>query len=496
MRPVSSLIGGRVRRIDLPQPELLTLVFAVGGGRMRTARDREPAEQSSSDDATGPERNPRDREPAEQSSSDDATGPERGVLLICFAPGAYGVGIVAERPQGNPADAFVQKLRKELENGRIDAFEQREPATLVLAIQRGPERRRLACDFAAALIELFDADGTSLARYAPDVPAARRARLGWPATLEELEARGPELLRDRAESALERRRSQLAKLLRSGEKRLERRLSALAEDIARVAGAEPLRARANLLLQNQHLSKRGQSSVSVTDYTRDPPAIVEIELDQTRPPREQIEAWFKQARRYERGAELAQQRTVATRAELDRLRELRGELGSADAAALEQIAQNARSQGVRGIAAAVSSSAKAKASARRHKPYRELRGHGQRPILVGKNAEDNDILTRDHARPHDLWLHARDNAGAHVVVPLERNETCPQELLLDAAHLAAHFSEARQEPVVDIAYTQKRHVHKPRKAPKGTVHLTLQKILHLKPDPTRLTQLLSTELRD
>ena len=69
-----------------------------------------------------------------------------------------------------------------------------------------------------------------------------------------------------------------------------------------------------------------------------------------------------------------------------------------------------------------------------------------------------------HARPHDLWLHARDDAGAHVVVPLERGEACPSELLCDAATLAAHFSQARGQARVDVTYVERRYVRKPRKS--------------------------------
>ena len=450
MRPISRLLFVRVRRIDAPQDALLTLVFA------------------------GPE--------------------ERGVLVFCFGGSDHGVGIVSDRPHGQPASAFVQKLRKELEGGRISELGQPDGATLRVAIQRGGDTHELWCNFAEPRIELRDASGAVLIGHAPALKPSTRTAVAWPETLEELEAIGPSLLRDRALSAVEERRLQLAKLVRTAEKRLERRLIALQDDMHRAEGAAPLRERANLLLQNLHALRRGQKSASVIDYSADPPAAVEIELDETKPPREQIEAWFKIARRYERGAELARERTATTQQEIAQLAELRAQLKDADAAALEQLAQTARTLGVRGLSSGGATSKSHEP--RRHKPYRELRGYGQRAILVGKNAEDNDTLTRDHARPHDLWLHVRDHAGSHVVVPLERNETCPQELLLDAAHLAAHYSEVKNDPVVDIAYTEKRHVHKARKSPKGTVQLTKQKVIHLQVDPQRLSKLLASEIHD
>jgi predicted ribosome quality control (RQC) complex YloA/Tae2 family protein len=138
----------------------------------------------------------------------------------------------------------------------------------------------------------------------------------------------------------------------------------------------------------------------------------------------------------------------------------------------------------------------AAASQSQRKPYREFRGSKDRAILVGKGASDNDVLTREHARPQDLWLHARDVSGAHVVVPLERNEVCPEELLLDAAHLAAHFSSARGETQLEVSYTGKRYVRKPRGAAVGQVQLEREKVLSLRLEPARLARLLTSERND
>ena len=126
-------------------------------------------------------------------------------------------------------------------------------------------------------------------------------------------------------------------------------------------------------------------------------------------------------------------------------------------------------------------------------PYRRFAGSGERAILVGRGADDNDRLTLDHARPHDLWLHARDEAGAHVVVPLERGEACPSELLCDAATLAAHFSQARGQARVDVTYVERRYVRKPRKSPAGQVQLEREKVFRLRLEPDRLARLLAAE---
>jgi predicted ribosome quality control (RQC) complex YloA/Tae2 family protein len=117
---------------------------------------------------------------------------------------------------------------------------------------------------------------------------------------------------------------------------------------------------------------------------------------------------------------------------------------------------------------------------------------GERRILVGRGAADNDALTTKTARPHDLWLHAKSIHGAHVVVPLAKGESCPSDLLVDAAHLAAHFSDARGEKVVEIQHTTRRYVRKPKGSAPGAVVLDRETVLVLRIEPGRVERLLAT----
>lgn len=449
MTELASLLGARIRRIDAPDTELLALTLY--SHELRT------------------------------------------VLIFCFTAGRAGVGLVSERPHGAPANSFVQKLRKELENARLIAFHQPSESTLALELTRSLQTLQLRCDFAARELRLERADQLLISHSAGPTRGVKAPRVSWPATVEELYETGPRLLEDQASAQLDGQRLILERVLRTAEKRLQRRLEALAEDIARADQAPPLRTRATLLLAQERQLKRGQTSVELIDYTVDPPAPLVVTLDPARTIKEQLEAWFKQARRFERGAAFARERARTTQEELERLTQLRAQIADADPDALDQIAQAARALGVKGITQVSRSTAPTRV---RRKPYREFHGYKDRAILVGKGAADNDLLTREHARPHDLWLHARDVTGAHVVVPLERNETCPDELLLDAAHLAAHFSDARGETQVDVSYVGKRYVRKPKGAAPGLVQLEREKVLPLRLEPSRLARLLTSERSD
>lgn len=93
-------------------------------------------------------------------------------------------------------------------------------------------------------------------------------------------------------------------------------------------------------------------------------------------------------------------------------------------------------------------------------------------ILVGKSSKDNDTLTLKIARSEDFWLHVAGYGGSHVVLRNpEKLAAAPKQSLLEAAQLAAYFSQARNAPKVEVHYTQKKFVSKPKGAKPGLVRL-------------------------
>ncbi len=103
-------------------------------------------------------------------------------------------------------------------------------------------------------------------------------------------------------------------------------------------------------------------------------------------------------------------------------------------------------------------------------------------ILVGKGAKDNDQLTFRVARSTDLWLHAADYPGSHVVVRNPSRAELPQRTVLEAAKLAAFYSQARSHPKAAVHYTQRKNVHKPRGGAPGLVSLTTFKTILVEPE--------------
>jgi predicted ribosome quality control (RQC) complex YloA/Tae2 family protein len=257
--------------------------------------------------------------------------------------------------------------------------------------------------------------------------------------------------------------------------RLQRTLEKVRAEADRTEEVERHRRLGELIHRNLAALTRG-GPAKVVDWTAEGPVEVELELDPARTPQEQAERHFHQYRRLQRGMEHARRRL----AELEQEEApLRAELTRLAALEDEALLQSAPPE----------TSARPPPPPRRS-GYREYQAANGRRILVGKDARGNDALTFKVARPQDLWLHARGVPGSHVVVPLERDEEPPVELLLDAAHLAAHASELKGEARAEVAYTRVKFVRRQVPGAPGQVTYTREKSLMLRVEPERLQRLL------
>jgi predicted ribosome quality control (RQC) complex YloA/Tae2 family protein len=459
MSASEALRGARIRRVDAPSEQLLSLSLAAGDLRV--------------------------------------------ALLLGLGPNARGFGLCAERPPGNARTPFARELKRILEGGRLLSIAETNGGNGFLLIARGPARLSLLAGGRGAVPEatLWDEHGTLLAALPADTPPAtltarHQEALAAPELARDLDAlygAGARLLRSQADALLAQQRAEIARALSTARTRLERRLAAVEADLARGDEVETLRRNAGLLLSNLHALPRGTETATLLDPSVDPPREVSVRIDPRLGPRDQAEAWFKRARKLDRGARVSGERAAETRASRDAVVALEQQLAAASTLdALVELARVAQALGIEIAVTPAAEPARKRAPSPRL-PYREFTGSGSRAIRVGRGADDNDELTLHHAKPHDLWLHARDEAGAHVVVPLGRDEACPSELLCDAATLAAHFSQARGQAVVDITYVARRYVRKPRKAPAGQVNVEREKVFRLQLEPARLKRLLAAE---
>jgi predicted ribosome quality control (RQC) complex YloA/Tae2 family protein len=116
------------------------------------------------------------------------------------------------------------------------------------------------------------------------------------------------------------------------------------------------------------------------------------------------------------------------------------------------------------------------AAARRPRSYRTARGD---TILVGRTGPQNDAVTFDIAGPGDLWLHARNMPGAHVI--LRRADTTSDDAVAQAASLAAWYSDGRHAGSVPVDVTERRYVRKIKGSGPGLVTYRNERTLNVHP---------------
>ncbi|MGE5552693.1 MAG: NFACT family protein [Betaproteobacteria bacterium] len=274
--------------------------------------------------------------------------------------------------------------------------------------------------------------------------------------------------------------------------RLERKLRAQQQDLARAEAADDLRRSGELILANLPQLSRGMTVFTGVSYADSTPRTVS--LDPRLSPPENAQRYFARYRKAKRGQEEAATRVRATEELFKRTRQARFEAQDAESLAeLKALAAQLVEEGILEEATLRPQPGRKvvppatpgpnKPSPRR---YRSTDGY---EILAGRNSRENDWLTLRSGAPHDLWLHVKDLAGAHVILRLPAEGPIPEGALREAAQIAAYHSEGRQSSRVPVDYTPRRHVRKAPRGGPGQVFYDHHRTLYVTPDPALVARL-------
>lgn len=113
-------------------------------------------------------------------------------------------------------------------------------------------------------------------------------------------------------------------------------------------------------------------------------------------------------------------------------------------------------------------------------PYHEFMHQGYR-IWVGKHAQANDILTFKCSYKEDLWLHAKDVAGSHVLIKHQAGKNFPKDVIERAGQLAAYNSKRKTETLCPVIVTPKKFVRKRKGDPAGSVVVEKEDVILVEP---------------
>jgi predicted ribosome quality control (RQC) complex YloA/Tae2 family protein len=270
---------------------------------------------------------------------------------------------------------------------------------------------------------------------------------------------------------LERRRHRLAKQVKAELDRKLRAIEKVEAEIADSARAPEYRRQGQVLLTRKDEVRRGDTTARLLDY--DGTTVIEVGINPALTPAQNAEALFRRAKRAGRRTTKAPARLAQLRPEAAKAKALLNEIGRADE--LELAALESRLSPTPGAAPA----RKADAERARFRTYTVTGGW---QVLVGKSNRDNDVLTHKVARPEDLWFHARQAAGSHVILKKAGTGREPEQAaILEAAAIAAHHSKAGKSRRVAVCYTEAKHVRKPRGGAPGLAIVAREKVVMVEP---------------
>lgn len=257
--------------------------------------------------------------------------------------------------------------------------------------------------------------------------------------------------------------------------RQDRAIRAAEADCRRMEDPSHFRLCGELILANLDRMKTGwdashdgrrKREIAVINYYAPGSPEMRIEVDPGKSPQANAESYFKAYRKARRGFHLQAARLSKHRRELEETMALQARVEKAtDLEALTRLMNECFGES-------------GKVSRRRREPqhrrgvqfrvYLSSDGH---EILIGKSAKGNEELTFRLSRAHDIWLHAADYTGSHVVVRNPTRKQVPRNSLIEAAQLAAYFSSARSQTKVEVRYTEQKYVQRVKGAGPGLVRL-------------------------
>lgn len=256
-------------------------------------------------------------------------------------------------------------------------------------------------------------------------------------------------------------RSQLLKSIRQKQKLKEH----LQQDLANHGDPEEHKRIGDLLLANLSTATRAGNKVTLADYYADGAPAIEVEIEENVSLQDEAARRFRQYGKAKRAREEIAERMIQIDSEISQLNHQLPQIEKI-------IVQNDETP----VAPKPSKKPPPKVPGVRR--YRSTDGY---EILVGRAARDNDNLTFKIAQPNDLWMHAGDYPGSHVVIRNPTRKEIPHRTIIEAAQLAGRFSQASEDSKVVIHYTPRKFLSKPKGAAPGLVRLSRFRSITVEP---------------
>ena len=282
--------------------------------------------------------------------------------------------------------------------------------------------------------------------------------------------------KDKAER--DRVNQQASELIRRVENELEKnrkKLGKQEEELLATENAEEFRQKGELLTTFLHQVPNDQDQVELDNYYTGEKII--IALDKALTPNQNAQRYFKRYQKLKEAVKHLTSLIEETRVTILYLESVETALAQASLTEIAEIREELIQTGF------IRRRQREKIQ-KRQKPEKYLATDGQTIILVGRNNLQNDELTFKIAKKDELWFHAKDIPGSHVVIT--GNLQPSDEVKTDAAELAAYFSKARLSNLVQVDMIEAKKLNKPTGGKPGFVTYTGQKTLRVTPDEEKI----------
>lgn len=103
-------------------------------------------------------------------------------------------------------------------------------------------------------------------------------------------------------------------------------------------------------------------------------------------------------------------------------------------------------------------------------------------VLIGKNNKQNDELTFKIASKSDLWFHAKDIQGSHVILKTDYDKDLNENIIYKCASIAAYYSKGKNSSKVEVQYTEIKNIKNPKNAKPGFVVFSKYKSILVQPE--------------
>ena len=285
--------------------------------------------------------------------------------------------------------------------------------------------------------------------------------------------------KDKAER--DRVKQQASELIRRVENELQKnrhKLKKQEKELLETDNAEEFRQKGELLTTFLHQVPNDQDQVILDNYYTNQP--ITIALDKALSPNQNAQRYFKRYQKLKESVKYLTDLIQETKATILYLESVETVLNQAG---LEEIAEIREEL----IQTGFIRRRQREKIQKRKKPEQYLASDGKTIIYVGRNNLQNEELTFKMARKEELWFHAKDIPGSHVVI--SGNLDPSDEVKTDAAELAAYFSQGRLSNLVQVDMIEVKKLNKPTGGKPGFVTYTGQKTLRVTPDPEKIASM-------